>query len=115
MLESFRNEFCWLKNMKYEVSFICPVCCQGGALKFCRVHASQGCKQEECLHFWPESQLFDDKVNRCDKSAAAQSNRVDRNQFAPWLAPPRDQVNGVKHYHDCITIAFMFSCKSSRD
>ena len=115
MLGSFRNEFCWLKNMEYEVSFICPVCCQGGALNFCRVHASQGCKQEECLHFWSESQLCDVKVNRCDKSAAAQSNRVDINQFAPWLAPPRDQVNGVKHYHDCITIAFMFSCKSSRD
>ena len=63
MLESIRNEFCWLKNMKYEVSFICPVCCQGGALNFCRLHASQGCKKKDCLHFWSESQLCDVKVN----------------------------------------------------
>ena len=97
ILESIRNEFCWLKNMKYEVSFICPVCCQGGAVNFCRVHALQGCKQEECLHFWSESQLCDVKINRCDKSAAAQSNRVDIKQFTPWFAPPRNQVNGPKH------------------
>ena len=100
MLESFRNEFFWLKNMKYEVSFICPVCCQGGALSFCREHASQGCKEEECLHFWSESQLCDDKVNRCYESAVVQSNRVDIKQFEPWFAAPRDQVNGL----NCITI-----------
>ena len=115
MLESIRNEFCWLRNMKYEVSFICPICCQGGALNFCRVHTSQDCKQEECLHFWSESQLCAIKVNRCNKSAAAQSNRVDIKQFAPWFAPPRNQVTVPKHCHDCITIVFMFSCKSSRD
>ena len=114
MLESIRNEFCWLRNMKCEVSFLCPVCCHGGALNFCRVHTSRGCKQEECLHFWSESQLCDVKVNRCDRSNAAQSNRVDIKQFTPWFAPPRNQVNGPKHCHDCITIISMFSGKSSR-
>ena len=94
MLESIRNEFCWLKNMKYEVSYLCPVCCQGGAVNFCRIHATQGCNQEECLHFWPESQLCDvDTFTCCTKSAAAQSNRVYLKQFAPWFAPPRNQVN----------------------
>ena len=116
MLESIRNEFCWLRNMKYEVSFICPVCCQGGAVNFCRIHAAQGCKQEECLHFWSESQLCDvEKVICCTKSAAAKTNRVDIKQFMPWFAPPRNQVNGPKHYLDCITIVFLFSCKSYRD
>ena len=116
MLETTRNDFCRLKNVKYEVSFICPVCCQGGTVNFCRIHATQGCKQEECLHFWSETQLCDvEKVICCTKSAAAQSNRVDIKQFAPWFTPPRNQVNGPKHYHDCITIVFMFSCKSSRD
>ena len=116
MLETTRNDFCRLKNVKYEVSFICPVCCQGGAVNFCRIHAKEGCKQEECLHFWSETQLCDvEKVICCTKSAAAQSNRVDIKQFAPWFAPPRNQVNGPKHYHDCITIVLMFSCKSSRD
>ena len=109
ILESVRNEFCWLKNMKYEVSFICPVCCQEGAHKFCHIHATQGCKPEECLHFWSESQLCNVKVNRCDKSTAARSNRVDFEQFTPWFAPQQSQVNDAKHYHDCITIGFMFS------
>ena len=111
MLESIRNEFCWLRNMKYEVSFICPVCCQGGSVNVCHVHASQGCKQEECLHFWSESQLCDVKVNRCHKLVTAQSIRVDVKQFAPWLASPRNQVNAPKHHHDYNTIVFMFHAK----
>ena len=115
MLESIRNEFSWLRNMKYEVSFICPCCCPGGAVAFCRIHATQGCKREECLHFWSESQLCDVKINRCDKSPTAESIRVDVKQFAPWFTPPRNQVTGPKHYDDCITIVSMFSCKSSRD
>ena len=110
MLESIRNEFCWLKNMKYEVSYICPVCCQGGAVTFCRIHSSQGCKQEECLHFWFESQLCDvETFICCTKSACAQSNRVDLKQFAPWFAPPRNQVNGPKHF-GCFTIVFICWC-----
>ena len=115
MLETIRNEFCWLKNMKYEVSYICPVCCQGGAVNFCRIHATQGCKQGECLHLWSESQLCDvETFICCTKSAAAQSNRVDLKQFAPWFTPPRDQVNDPKHF-DCFTIVFMFSCQSASD
>jgi len=97
ILESIRNDFCWLRNMKYEVSFICPVCCEEGALKFCRIHATQGCKDEECLHFWSESELCDfEKVICCTNSAATLSNRVDVKQFAPWFVPPRNQVNGPK-------------------
>ena len=100
MLESIRNEFCWLKNMKYEVSFICPVCCQGGAFNFCRIHATQCCKQEECLHFWSESQLRDvKKVICCTKSAVARTNRVDDKPFAPWFAPPQNEVNDAEHFY----------------
>jgi len=98
ILESNRNEFCWLRNMKYEVSFICPVCCPGGAVTFCRTHATQGCKREECLHFWPESQFCGiEKVICCTKSAAAKISRVDFKKFAPWLAPLGNQVNGPKN------------------
>ena len=100
MLESIRNEFCWLKNMKYEVSFICPVCCQGGAFNFCRIHATQCCKREECLHFWSESQLRDvKKVICCTKSAVARTNRVDDKPFAPWFAPPQNEVNDAEHFY----------------
>ena len=114
MLESIRNEFCWLKNMKYEVSFICPVCCHGGEVNFCRIHAAPGCKQEECLHFWSETQFCDvEEVICCTKSAAAKSNRVDIKQFAPWFVPPRNQVNGPKHNHDCITMFSIDRCKST--
>ncbi|KAL9963892.1 hypothetical protein ACROYT_G027447 [Oculina patagonica] len=97
MLESMRNEFCWLKNMRYEVSFICPVCCQGGSVNYCRTHCAQGCKQEECLHFWSDSQLCYAKSISCTKSAVAQNNRVPIEQFAPWLLPQRNQLTANEH------------------
>ena len=93
ILESMRNEFCWLKNLNYEVSFICPVCCQGSAVNYCRTHRTKGCEQEECLHFWSESQLCDVKIPTCSKSAVAQNKRVQTEKFAPWLLPKRDQVH----------------------
>jgi len=92
ILESMRKEFCWLKNLKYEVSFICPVCCQGSVVNYCRTHRAEGCEQEECLHFWSESQLCDVKIPSCSKSAVAQKKRVQTEKFAPWLFPQRDQV-----------------------
>lgn len=82
IMESMRVEFFWLKNMSYEVNFTCPVCCQGGALAFCRTHKVQGCKQEECLHFWPESRLSNNST--CYENAAAIDFRVQVKQFAPW-------------------------------
>lgn len=96
ILESMRNEFCWLKNVKYEVSFICPVCCQGSSVNYCRTHRAKGCKQEECLHFWSEYQLCNVKTPSCSKSAVAQNNRVQTEMFAPWLLPQRNQVSNKK-------------------
>ena len=94
MLESMRREFCWLQNMKYEVSFLCPVCCQGGVVSYCRTHLSKGCKQEECLHFWPESELCSGKkIIACTRSAVATTNRVLVKDFEPWFSPMRNQVN----------------------
>ena len=97
MLESMRREFVWLQNMKYEVSFLCPVCCQRGAVSYCRTHRSQGCRQEECLHFWSESKLSNDKIICCTKSAVAMKNRVLVKHFKPWFAPVRNQVNTITH------------------
>ena len=94
MLESMRREFCWLQNMKYEVSFLCPVCCHGGVVSYCRIHRTKGCKQEECLHFWPESVLCrEKKVLGCTRSASAQNNKVLVRDFEPWFSPTRNQVN----------------------
>ena len=94
MLECMRKEFCWLRNMKYEVGVMCPVCCQGRLLKYCCTHHKQGCEQEECLHFWSESDLRSNKqFLRCRKCATAKFNKVHVKQIAPWIETPGEQVN----------------------
>ena len=93
ILESMRKEFCWLKNLKYEFSFICPVCCQGSSVNYCRTHRAERCEQEDCLHFWSESRVCDVKTLSCFNSAVAQNKRFQTEQFAPWLLPQRNQVN----------------------
>ena len=93
ILESMRNEFCWLKYMRYEASFICPVCCQGGAVGYCDTHYVHDCKYEECLHFWSHSQLCNAKsIIYCTKSVAAINSRVQIDQFTPWLTSQGNQV-----------------------
>ena len=97
MLESMRREFCWLQNMKYEVSFLCPVCCEGGVVSYCRTHLSKSCKQEECLHFWPKSELCSGKkIIGCTRSAVAKMNRVLVKDVEPWFSPMRNQVNNYR-------------------
>ena len=93
ILESMRKEFCWLKNMRYKLSFVCPVCCQGGVDGYCDTHRVEGCKKEECLHFLSLSELCNKKAIDCNESAGAPITRVDKRQFAPWFAPPKYQVN----------------------
>jgi len=87
ILESMREEFSWLKNMRYELGFICPVCCQGGVAVYCDTHREEGCKKEECFHFLSLSQLCNPKkAIDCNKSAGALITRVDTRQFAPWFS-----------------------------
>ena len=99
VLESMRREFCWLQNMKYEVSFLCPVCCPGGVVNYCCTHRTKGCKQEECLHFWSESVLCrEKKAIGCTRSASAKDNKVLVRDFEPWFSPTRNQVNNsIQH------------------
>ena len=98
ILESMRNEFCWLKYMRYEPSFICPLCCQGGAVRYCDTHHVQSCTQEECLHFWSQSQLCNAKgIISCTKSVAAVNSRVQTVQFTPWFTTQGNQVKNPKH------------------
>lgn len=94
ILESMRKEFCWLTNMKYDSCVMCSVCCRGGTTNFCRIHRVQSCTQEECLHFWSESQLLSEKhIVVCTRSAVALNNRVHVNQLAPWFAYVDEQVS----------------------
>lgn len=49
-----------------------PVCSKERSVDYCQSHNVFGCKQEECLHFWSESQLRDCQGPIiCTKSAAA--------------------------------------------
>ena len=94
MLESMRKEFCWLENMRYEVAFICPVCCHGSTVNYCRTHHKQDCEHGECLHLLYESELRSaSQFIICNRSAAAMNNKVYVKQFAAWLGCPSEQVN----------------------
>ncbi len=94
MIDRMRNKFFWVKNVECEINFLCPVCCQGRAVNYCRNHNEEGCKQEECLHFFPESKLCNAKqVLHCTRSATAQDNRVTVKHFAPWLPTGHEKVS----------------------
>ena len=94
ILESMRKEFSWLKNMRYEVSFMCPVCRQGCLFSDCLTHRTEGCELEECLHFLSEADLYKAKKTvRCEKRLAALDNRVHVERFSPWLTPKESQVS----------------------
>ena len=100
MLECMRKEFDWLKNMAYELSVCCPVCCKQVSVNHCRNHKVQGCKQEECLHFWSESELRQCKGPiACTKSAVAGDYRVPQKFFVPWFKFADDQVTCITIYH----------------
>lgn len=101
MLECMRKEFHWLKNMAYEMSVCCPVCCKQGSVNHCRSHKIPGCKQEECLHFWSESELRQCKGPiACTKSAVAGDYRVPLKLFEPWFKFADEQVRcSTLHYY----------------
>ena len=90
MLECMRKEFQWLNNMAYEMLVCCPVCCKQGSENHCRQHKIPGCKQEECLHLWSESQCKDPIT--CTKSAVDGNYRIPVTFFAPWFKFVDEQV-----------------------
>ena len=93
LLDCMKKEFCWLNNIRCEVCFLCPACSRGGSATYCQTHCVQGCSQEECLHFWPESDLCDvPQTVICLKSADAVETRVQVKQFAPWFILPDKKV-----------------------
>ena len=106
MLECMRKEFSWLKNMKHEVGFICSICCQGHAVKFCCTHHKQGCELEECLHFWSESDLRSAKqFIRCRRCATAKNDRIYVKRFTPWISQTSDEQ--VQCKYTAITIHYL--------
>jgi len=109
MLECMRNEFCWLRNMSYELSVICPVCCCGGAVNYCRTHHVRSCKEGQCLHFLSVSRLCRDKKRiNCPRSASAKNTTVQVMQFAPWFVSSREQVDNL-HRFSCDNFSLTFA------
>ena len=93
ILECMRHEFCWLRNMRYEMSVTCPVCCFGRKVNFCRTHNRQNCKEEQCLHFLSVSELCSAKKKiLCKRPGFAKDLRIDIVQFGPWLDLSEHQV-----------------------
>ena len=104
-LERMRNDFFWLKNMKYEMSVLCPVCCKRGSpVAYCRTHGKEDCEEEQCLHFLSLTELYRSKQVVCTRSAFTKNSRVPVTQFAPWL-PFKEQV--VR----CCKILFRLKCQ----
>ena len=93
MIDCMRNKFFWVKNVACELSFLCPVCCEGRAVKFCQNHRTESCRQEQCLHFFPDSKLDNDNQVLCDRSATAQDIRVSAEHFAPWFPSEGSKVS----------------------
>lgn len=93
MMECMRSEFSWLKNIKYDMRVLCPICCNGGAVNYCPTHKKQRCEEEQCLHFLSTSKLFNDNGSTfCDRSASAPDTQVSVMQFSHWYDLSGHQV-----------------------
>lgn len=95
MIECMQNKFFWVKNVACTLNFLCPVCCRGREVSYCRTHSAEGCKQEECLHFFLASKLATgDQQVFCNKPAAAfaQNKQVSVARFATWFQSEHGKV-----------------------
>ena len=93
MIDHVRSKFFWVKNVACKVCFLCPICSHGRAVSFCTQHYEENCKQEECLHFISESDLGNKTAQAfCTKSATARDNRIQAEEFAPWISPNEEKV-----------------------
>ena len=104
MIDCMQNKFFWVKNVVYELNFLCPVCCRGREVSYCQNHHAEGCKQEECLHFFPDSKLATGDIQVCNRSAAAQDNRFSVANFAPWFSSEEKKVSMCVNFSDFVFV-----------
>ena len=103
-----RKEFSLMKNLRFDVSFMCPVSCTGGSLKYFRPHRTGDCKQEDCLHYWTESEICSAKRTvRCRRCPTALNKKVQVETFSPWLSPNESQVTIFFHRNITFFSAFV--------
>ena len=92
IIDGVWKKFFWVKNIRCEVSYLCPVCSHGRVASFCPQHHEESCKQEECLRFILESDLLNKKQVVCTNSVTALDNRIHAEQFAPWISFVKEKV-----------------------
>ena len=80
-LERMRNEFFWLKHMRYETCVSCPVCSLQTEGSKCRDHGVRSC---DCLHLLSELQL--QEYPYCDRNVVCADCRIHKEMFAHWFA-----------------------------
>ena len=85
MLKRMREEFFWLQSMEYELSVLCPVCCEKHSVSYCQQHQTSGCEKEGCLHFWSESELELQDELICGNNIFAEFVEVKVEVFIPWF------------------------------
>ncbi|XP_022792905.1 uncharacterized protein LOC111331938 [Stylophora pistillata] len=92
ILECIRKEFPWLRNMAYDLSVCCPVCCASRSVDHCRGHNVRGCKEEQCLHLLSESQLCASHGSIvCTRSVVAANCKVPVDFIGLWFRPLKEQ------------------------
>ena len=93
ILECMRKEFPWLKNMAYDLLVCCPVCCESLSVNHCSNHNVRGCKKEQCLHLWSESQLFASRgFIVCTRSVVAVKCKVPVDLVGFWFGSLEERV-----------------------
>ena len=100
ILECMHRESRWQRDMRYEISFLCPVCSRDGVVGQCRNHDAQQCKEEECLHFLAESEVRKNRIPICTNSTFAPNPKVQVKQFTPWFPSQIVQVNTFRFLTD---------------
>lgn len=94
MLQIMSQELIWMKNMQFEMSVLCPVCCPtAGTTEACKSHQTKGCRQEKCLHFLSESELHSPKPIICTP-AFGPTTRVQVSLFNHWFHLLDQEVSG---------------------
>ena len=93
ILECMRIEFPWLKNMAYDLSVCCPVCCASRSVNHCCNHNVRDCKEEQCLHLLSESQLLASRGSIvCTRSVVALNCKVPVDSVGFWFGSLEGQV-----------------------
>ena len=94
ILQALSQELIWMKNMQFEMSVLCPVCCStAGTTETCKSHQTKGCRQGKCLHFLSESELHSPTPIICTP-AFGTATRVQVSLFNHWFELLDAEVSG---------------------